>query len=334
MNNILDFGTTTQQDANLALRTRDYNGADFGVGYKPLYIYPTGDVREPVRIDNKYASIREDNHAVLGIHSINYKAVTHKEMIDTQRDVIIRSGMADKSIQETISLDAAGKKCYVKHTLPNHNLTTPDGDTAALTFLSINSFCGTWAYQISAGASQGACLNNQVWTDGAATLYKARHNRHLDIEHAARVITNAVPIFMDQVDLWDQWCNTKCNDFVALIIFAEVLDAPHIKTIIHQHMANNAAGGDDQRGINLSVNGEHLFNRKEIKGARNFNYLWNKWNTHYRGALGSNLWAVYNTMTDWGTHIQSKSVNVAGIQVQRSQKIQKVLNLSHFKQAA
>jgi len=314
MNNILDFGTTTQQDANLALRTRDYNGADFGVGYKPLYIYPTGDVREPVRIDNKYASIREDNHAVLGIHSINYKAVTHKEMIDTQRDVIIRSGMADNSIQETISLDATGKKCYVKHTLPNHNLTTPDGDTAALTFLSINSFCGTWAYQISAGASQGACLNNQVWTDGAATLYKARHNRHLDIEHAARVITNAVPIFMDQVDLWEQWCNSPCLDSQAAYIFAGLV-SPEFKELVKA----NTSGS---------------IQPKTVERNRTYKYLMDKYHTHYKNALGANLWAVYNTMTDWATHIQSKSVNVAGIQVQRSQKIQKILNLSHFKQAA
>jgi hypothetical protein len=320
MNNVIDFNTTEQQGANLALRNRDYNGADFGVGYKPLYIYPTGDVREPVRIDNKYASIREDNHAVLGIHSINYKAVTHKEMIDTQRDVIIRSGMADSSIQETISLDAAGKKCYVKHTLPNHNLTTPDGDTAALTFLSINSFCGTWAYQISAGAAQGACLNNQVWTDGAATLYKARHNRHLDIEHAAKVITNAVPIFMDQVDLWDQWCNSPCLDSQAAYIFASLLGVEDDKPFY-----DFLLGLLDQWGTEIP---------KEVARNRNFMYLWNKWNSHYRNALGANLWAVYNTMTDWGTHIQSKSVNVAGIQVQRSQKIQKVLNLSHFKQAA
>ena len=55
-------------------------------------------------------------------------------------------------------------------------------------------------------------------------------------------------------------------------------------------------------------------------------YLWDKWNTHYRGALGSNLWAVYNTLTDWGTHIQSKSVNVAGIQQRRANQIQKIIN--------
>ena len=325
MNNIINFNNTQQHADNLAFRNRGYDGADFDTKAQSLYVFSNNDIREPVKVANKYATVRADNNSILGIHGMNYRAVSHKEMIDTQRDVIIRSGMADSSIQETISLDATGKKCYVKHTLPNHSLTTPDGDTAALTFLSINSFCGTWAYQISAGANQGACQNNQVWTHGAATLYKSRHNRHLDIEHAADVITNAVPLFMDQVDLWDQWANKKCNDYVALSIFTKALGSHSMKGIVDLHMAASASGGD--KGIYpMLASGEYLFDRKEIKRSRNLMYLWDKWNTHYRGALGSNLWAVYNTLTDWGTHIQSKSVNVAGIQQRRSSQIQKVIN--------
>ena len=296
MNNVIDF--TGNGGANLALRNRDYNGADFGVVPLPLYVYPTGDIREPVKVENKYATVRADNNSILGIHGMNYRAVSHKEMIDTQRDVIIRSGMADSSIQETISLDATGKKCFVKHTLPNHSLTTPDGDTAALNFLAINSFCGTWAYQTSAGAKQNACQNSQVWTDGAAVLYKARHNRHLDIEHAADVITKAVPIFMEQVDLWHKWHGTSCTDTRASIIFAGLV-GPEFKALV-------------------KVNTEGSIQAKTIERNRTYKYLMDKYHTHYKNALGANLWSVYNTLTDWGTHIQSKSVNVAGIQHNRS----------------
>ena len=272
--NVIDFNSNS--GANLALRNRGYNGADFAIKPLPLYVYPTGDVREPVKIKNKYATVRADDHSILGIHSINYKAVEHRDMIDNQRDVIIRSGLADDSIIETISLDATGKKCYVKHELPNHKIETPKGDSAALTFLSINSFCGTWAYQISAGANQGACQNSQVFTSGAATLYKARHNRHLDIKHAADVIVN-----------------------------------PEFKELVKA----NTSGS---------------IQPKTVERNRTYNYLMNKYHGHYKGALGANLWSVYNTMTDWGTHIQSKSVNVAGIQHRRSAVIQKVLDTPYF----
>ena len=176
--------------------------------------------------------------------------------------------------------------------------------------LAINSFCGTWAYQTSAGAKQNACQNSQVWTDGAAVLYKARHNRHLDIEHAADVITKAVPIFMEQVDLWHKWHGTSCTDTRASIIFAGLV-GPEFKALV-------------------KVNTEGSIQPKTIERNRTYKYLMDKYHTHYKNALGANLWSVYNTLTDWGTHIQSKSVNVAGIQHNRSVKIQKVLQTPYF----
>jgi len=313
MNNVIDFNGNG--NANLALRNRDYNGADFGIKYLPMYVYPSGDVRVKTKVENRYASVREDNSTVLGIHSMNYKAVSHKEMIDNQRDIIIRSGLADSSIEEVISLDATGKKCFVKHTLPNHSLTTPDGDTAALNFLAINSFCGTWAYQTSAGAKQNACQNSQVWTDGAAVLYKARHNRHLDIEHAANVITKAVPIFMEQVDLWHKWHGTSCTDTRAAIIFAGLV-SPEFKELIKEAQAVGRSSTDVLA--------------KQIERNRTYKYLTDKYHNHYKNALGANLWGVYNTLTDWGTHAKSTSTNVAGIQHRRAVRVQKVLQTPYF----
>ena len=59
-------------------------------------------------------------------------------------------------------------------------------------------------------------------------------------------------------------------------------------------------------------------------------YLWNQWSTHYKSVLGGNLWGVYNTLTDWGTHAKSTSTNVAGIQHRRAVRIQKVLQTPYF----
>ena len=319
MQNIINFDLTAQQTADLKLRNSDYNNADFGVEYSNLRLDNTGAI-----VPNKYASVRQDTGAILGIHSSAYKPLTHKHMIDNQRDVIIRSGLADGSIKESISLDRTGKKCYVRHELPNHTITSPNGDTANLTLLSTNSFCGTWAYIIGAGAKLGACQNNQVFLNDAATLYKARHNRHLDVDHAADVITKAIPIFMQQSELWHQWSDEKCNDYKALNIFANLLENGSIRNVLAQHMGHSENSG--RNGVILDVNGEYLFDRDEVRKSRNFMYLWNKWDSHYRNALGANLWGVYNAMTDWATHIQSKSVNVAGIQRTRETKIQKLLD--------
>ena len=305
MNNVIDFEVTAEQAARKAFLDGDYNGCDFPVEYSSLYI------EDGTRVTNKYASVNDTTGQILGIHSNSYKPLTHKEMVDTQSNIIVRSGMADSSIKERIVLDNTSNKCFVKHTLPNHSLTTPDGDIAVLTFLAINSFCGTWAFQTSVGANQGACQNNQVFTSGAASIYKSRHNRHLNVEHAADVITKAIPIFMQQVDLWHDWHGTNVNDYKAALIFAETLGNSTIKDII-----------SITEGFQL----DRVLETPEVRRSRNFMYMWDKWNTHYRNTLGANLWAVYNTLTDWSTHVQGRSNNVANIQHTRGLRIQKVLN--------
>lgn len=315
------LNVTAQNEARLALRQTDYNGADFGVEYSNLRLDNTGAI-----VDNKYASVRKDNGQILGIHSKSYKPLTHKQMIDNQREIIIRSGLADGSIKETISLDKTGKKCYVKHELPNHYLYTPDGDVARLRFLSTNSFNGTWAYIVSAGAKQDACQNGQIFLSDVATLYKSRHNIHLSLDHAADIMTKAVPIFMGQSEVWHKWHGTRCNNYKALRIFADVVQKPEIATALHRHMASSESDGN--HGVIEVVDGMHFTEQESIKNNRNFLSLWDRWNTHYKNALGQNLWGVYNTLTDWSTHVKGNTASVqsASIQHTRETKVQKVLN--------
>jgi hypothetical protein len=321
MQNITPLHVNDQIEARLALREASYNGADFGVEYSDLRLDNTGAI-----VDNKYASVRKDNGLILGIHSKSYKPLTHKQMIDNQREIIIRSGLADGSIKETISLDKTGKKCYVKHDLPNHYLYTPDGDKANLRFLSTNSFNGVWAYIVSAGAKQGACQNNQLFLNDVATLYKSRHNIHLNLDHAADIMTKAVPIFMEQSEVWHRWHGTRCNNYKALRIFADVVQKPEIANSLQRHMAPSESDGN--HGVIEVVDGIHFTEQENIKNNRNFLHLWDRWNTHYKNALGQNLWGVYNTLTDWSTHVSKSNAPTysASIQHTRENKVQKVLN--------
>ena len=325
MQNITPLHVNAQNEARLALREASYNGADFGVEYSNLRLDNTGAI-----VDNKYASVRKDNGQILGIHSKSYKPLTHKQMIDNQREIIIRSGLADGSIKETISLDKTGKKCYVKHDLPNHYLYTPDGDKANLRFLSTNSFNGVWAYIVSAGAKQGACQNNQLFLNDVATLYKSRHNIHLNLDHAADMLTKAVPIFMKQSEVWHRWHKTSCNNYKALNIFADVVQKPEIANALYKYMGNHEAEGN--HGLIEVVDGIHFTENEHIKNNRNFLHLWNRWNTHYKNVLGQNLWGVYNTLTDWSTHVSKSNAPTysASIQHTRENKVQKVLNKDNW----
>lgn len=249
-----------------------------------------------IQVPNKYALIRNDTNDVLGVVGERYKVVQHKDMIDNQREVIELSGLNTDNIKENITVARRGARCFVKHTLPDHFITTPDGDTAELTFLGTNSYDGFFSFILSAGARQGACMNGQVWTKGAATIYKQRHNKKLSLEAAGAVVYNALELFKEEGERWRRWYATPVNNLASHIIFAK------------------ASG--------LTTN-----QLKDNKLNRNYLYLKSRYESHYRDALGRNLWGVYNTLTDWSTHAPTnKNTDMNNIKYLRTQKVSEVIN--------
>lgn len=278
-----------------------YGTADFEVSKKPMFFKELGHEDRLIRT-NKYAIVRDDNNKPVGYCGDRYKLVSHKEMIDNQRTIIARSGLDIEGIQETIVTDATGAKCYITHVLPKHEITTPDGDVAALSFLGVNSYDGTFAFILSVGARQSACMNGQVFTSGASTIYKARHSNSLDIKHAAAVVGNSVEILEKEQHLWHKWYHTAMDHGEATEFIKDVagMDKDKIYHSLHEMQRNST-----------------------------FNYLFLAWH-RYSKKLGKNKWALYNALTDWSTHSNagraSAQANIASIRARRADKVQKFLN--------
>lgn len=295
------------------LFTQDYSGADIPVAKEPLvYFSDNGSPVPSLRKTGKFALCNTLTGDMLGICSKNYKIVTHKEMIDNQRMIIARSGLDISGIEERIVLDGKGARCYVTHVLPSHKITTPEGDEAALSFLGTNSYDGFFSFILSVGARQGACMNGQVFTSGASTVYKSKHNQQLDIRHAADVVYGSVKILESQQELWSKWYHTQVTDNEAMFDFMEALEL--------RKKFTTDCGSDYQK----------LYNSN-----RSFKYLVDIYNTRYRRELGHNQWAVYNALTHWATHAsaQSKRSNVANINHKRSAVVQKFISNDYLKAA-
>ena len=286
----------------LDLYHQGYGDASFDTETAPLFYRPAIDYTAQ---SNKRAIYRKDTWDLLGVVSEKYKLITHKQMINNQRAILERSDLDCTGIEERITVGSKGAKCFVHHTLPAHNLTTPDGDTAVLTFLGTNSYDGTFSFLLSGGAKQGACMNGQVWTKDAATIYKARHSKSLDINHAARVVGSALEVFCEQNDLWHKMANTECFNFDAKSWFAVALN-----------LGNNGITYENQcRDENKKVN-------------KDYEYLIHAWN-NYSNKLGKNMWALYNTFTDWSTHAPAsrKHADLATLTRKREQSVQEIINL-------
>lgn len=300
------------------IRENGYGSANFDVETAPL-VYSTGDSGIELT-SSKSVIYRTDTGAELGVHGQGYKAVPPKAMIDVTRNILERSGLNLNNIKERIDTSHDGARTFVQYTLPEHTYETGDGDTAALSLLSISSFDGTWPFMISAAANQWACTNQQVFVSGAVSVYKAKHTQALDIEHGGRVITKCLSIFEQERELWKAWQQLEQSDRQAFNYFAKTLKAT--------------------KALELSGEGhqpETVLNKMPRRNT-SLEYMWDKWNTVYRKRLGGNFWAVYNAMTDWSTHAEtarkSTMANIAAIRNQRHEAIRSSIMSSPMRKAA
>ena len=195
-----------------------YGDAGFDVASVPLmYFNEDGEWHS----SSKVAVVRTDTMQELGVHGHNYKPVAPKELIQAQRDIIMRSDLETGGITERIDTAYNGAATFVRYKLPEHTYTTPDGDTACLTLLGVTSLNSTFSFIMSAGAHQSACFNGQVFVGGAAALFKARHTKNLDIKAASRSITKSLEVFQNEQELWAEMYRTKVTAAQVMFTFAE-----------------------------------------------------------------------------------------------------------------
>lgn len=297
MTNVISMNNNREHMLNLYFQ--GYGDANFDTEIEPLYFRPQPSEDNVIQTEiktDKRAIYRSDTWDCLGVVSKKYCLVTHKQMINNQRAILERSDLDCTGIQERITVGSNGSKCFVQHTLPAHSLTTPDGDTAVLTFLGTNSYDGTFTFLLSGGARQGACMNGQVWTRGAATIYKAKHSRSLNINHAARIVGGALEVFAQQNEMWSTLSNTPFSTHEAKIAIFHALNL----------------GSDFQKFED---------NWKETgKCNKDYLYLLNAWNK-YAVKLGKNQWAFYNAFTDWSTHAPAARKHADMNNLQRKREI-------------
>lgn len=295
-----------------------YGDANFDVASVPLmYFNEDGEWHH----SSKVAVVRTDTMQELGVHGQSYKPVAPKELIQAQRDIIMRSDLETGGITERIETAYHGAATFVKYRLPEHTYTTPDGDTACLTLLGVTSLNSTFSFLMSAGALQSACFNGQVFVGGAAALFRARHTKNLDIQAAARSITKSLEVFQTEQELWAEMYRTQVTAKQAMFVFAEAagcLDL--VRTIVAECGVSWSAVFDQLPRLNSSLT-----------------YLANAWN-QYSDKMGKNQWAVYNTLTDWSTHApaatQKTQANIASVNHKRQDIVRNVCNSDVFRIAA
>lgn len=228
------------------------------------------------RVDGWKAIVNGVTGTPIHIHRESYRVLTNNDVVNATYDAVKSANISADFDFEVRSLDD-GRKLKID-VLFNDLVTEPaKGDYVKFRLRGLNSYDGSWSYQIIADALRLFCLNGCVTPDLISRVY-ARHTTNINIEGTAVHIVNGLETFHHQRDRWRRWMGEKVDNESVEGFFKAKLVARPTKT------------------------SDESINKKQLEA------LMGGW-TDEKLALGANKSALYNCMTAWATHVKSKSAH-------------------------
>lgn len=222
-----------------------------------------------ILIPGKKSLINERTGMPMSVVSTNYRTVSNEEIFNSFLRNVIDSGIDATDAQVNVKFANNGAKTMVDFRFPNETVGT-FGDTSKteLQIVALNSFDGSTRYVTKVGGFRIKCLNGQIIgkTVGA---YSSTHNPSLDVEAGAAKIIAMLQNFRTAGEYWTGMMARKITDDTAMAVIGQFFNVDHMD---QKAMATKTV---------LSVIG--------------------KWDS-YANELGSNAYALYNTLTDYITH--------------------------------
>ena len=220
-------------------------------------------------IPGKKSLINERTGMPMSVVSTNYRTVSNEEIFNSFLRNVIESGIDATDAEVNVKFANNGAKTMVDFRFPNETVHT-FGDTSKtqLQIVALNSFDGSTRYVTKVGGFRVKCLNGQIIgkTVGA---YSSTHNPSLDVEAGAAKVIAMLQNFRTAGEYWTAMMSRRITDDVAMEVIGQFFNIDH----------------NDQKAMAT----------KMILGVIG------KWDS-YADELGSNAYALYNTLTDYITH--------------------------------
>lgn len=310
MSNVIAINSRQEVLNNLG----DYGEAHFNVQSLPMFyeVYPeeTSTLTKEYIVPNKKTLVRSDNNESIAVVSDGYEVAQHPDAFRTVENIITNSNLDLTNVKRNIETSHNGARAYARYTFPAHEIETSRGDSSTLEIVARNSFDGSWCFHIDIGAVRGLCLNGQVFIEDFA-MYKSKHTKGLNMSHASRKLSKSLEVYEKEVERWKEWKNIQLTSLESLNIFGKISNCKYLNS-------------QDSNSLSTS----QLLDQPEVYRNKTLMNLFNHYVTDERKALGSNLWAVYNTLTHWATHApagkKTAQNNISAIKVRRQDKVREV----------
>ena len=213
--------------------------------------------------------------------SKGYKLVSHLEMFRQQAAQLTDSALptANVSVKDTV-LDGGLRATREVH-FNDVRLDMPVGrltDSMVARMDTINSVDMSWAFQAFAGAYRAYCRNTQVFGGEKVYHAKRKHTRNLSPESITANSIVGLDTFHSNRDYFNRMRTIDLRPDE----WREIME----QTLCHKAGRGAAETSDSAAKVNVALLGQmmHRFDQE-------------------RADLGSNMWAGYNALTAWSTHV-------------------------------
>lgn len=241
---------------------------DFDV--KPTQLYDMNGQPIPGMVN----VMRMDTGESLGVHSSGYRIVKHDDVVNQMLDAAKESGLPTAGRMDIATIER-GRRMRIEMLFDEVVNEPAVGDYVKFRISAFNSYDGTWSFGTRADGLRLWCTNGCTTADAVAHV-TFKHTKNIDISGVGERMMQAARHFHERNDEWRAWRNIKVTDAMAETFFRHALCRR--PTLQKQEL---------------------LFNNARL------DQLLGQWRT-YSKTMGRNKWALYNSLTDWASHPDSK----------------------------
>ena len=206
----------------------------------------------------------------------SYTLKPHDLLMTEQAEIVERSPLPTGNVEVIDRIFDEGVR--VHRTILFHDLTSRIGrgdDVVRCRLDMFNSVDKSWAFQVFSGAYRDLCRNTLVFGGEKAYHQKQKHVGTMSTEAVNEKAVMGLDMWQnqsEQMKLWQQAGMTNRQ-------FADV---------IKPFCQKNTKGAALEESISIN--------------ERRFNYLLERF-TEEKRELGETMWAAYNALTHWATHL-------------------------------
>ena len=212
--------------------------------------------------------------------SRHYALIPHDSLFEKQGALLAESDLPDDNVTVTDRIYGYGKRVHrtvVFHDLATeHSTRSGQTDRVECRMDIFNSVDLSWAFQVFSGAYRDLCRNSLVF--GGAKSYHQRkvHKGHISVDAMISKAGFGLDMWMNNRHQMQVWRDSHCSSF-------------DFQRMLKQSICrkNTKAAKHDEK---LAVNESKL------------NWLLERF-AEETPELGSTLWAAYNALTHYATHL-------------------------------